>query len=79
MAERRVRKMQTLADYLKYMQTDDILAATEKAKEKSRILLEDQGIAVIALIFSDLLVDLVRQGTADLSGAYHPAELVKQA
>jgi len=57
--------MQTLADYLQYMQTDDILAATEKAKEKSRILLEDQGIAVIALIFSDLLVDLVRQGTAD--------------
>ncbi len=58
--------MKTLDDYLQYMQTDDILAATEKAKQKSRALLEDQGIAVIALLFSDLLVDLIQQGTTDL-------------
>jgi len=57
--------MKTLDDYLKYMQTDDILAATEKAKQKSRTLLEDQGIAVIALLFSDLLVDLIQQGTTE--------------
>ncbi len=57
--------MKTLDDYLKYMQTDDILAATEKAKQKSRTLLEDQGVAVIALFFSDLLVDLIQQGTTE--------------
>jgi len=57
--------MKTLDDYLKYIQTDDILAATEKAKQKSRTLLEDQGIAVIALLFSDLLVDLIQQGTTE--------------
>lgn len=62
---REVGDMKTLNDYLQYMQTDDILAATEKAKQKSRTLLEDQGIAVIALMFSDLLVDLIQQGTAD--------------
>jgi len=50
-----------LKDYLKYMQTDDILEATRKAKEESRALLEDQGIAAIALMFSDVLSDLLLQ------------------
>ena len=38
-----------LADYLQTMQTDDVLAATDKAKVQARTLLEDQGITVLAL------------------------------
>ena len=43
----------TLRDYLPYMQTDDILDATRRAKEESRSLLEDQGLAAIALMLSE--------------------------
>ena len=32
-----------LADYVQAMQTDDVLAATDKAKVQARTLLEDQG------------------------------------
>ncbi|RLT41863.1 MAG: hypothetical protein DWI57_06345 [Chloroflexi bacterium] len=35
---------QRLADYLPYMQTEDVLAATERAKVRARSQLDDQGI-----------------------------------
>jgi len=52
--------MNQLADYLPYMQTEDVLAATEKAKHEARTLLEDQGIAALALFLADLLSETVR-------------------
>jgi len=55
----------SLKDYLKYMQTDDIIGATRQAKEESQALLEDQGIAMIALLFSDMLSDILRQSRKD--------------
>ncbi len=59
----------SLRDYLKYMQTEDILGATRRAKEESLALLEDQGIALIALMFSDVLSDVLRQSREDLGRA----------
>ena len=35
---------QRLADYLPYMQTEDLLATTERAKVRARSQLDDQGI-----------------------------------
>jgi hypothetical protein len=64
----------SLKDYLKYMQTDDIIGATRQAKEESQALLEDQGIAMIALLFSDMLSDILRQSRKD---AEHASEAVK--
>ena len=40
--------MKQLADYVQTMQTDDVLAATDKAKVQARTLLEDQGITILA-------------------------------
>jgi len=51
----------TLKDYLPYMQTDDVLNATRRAKEESLALLEDHGLAVIALMVSDALADVLRR------------------
>lgn len=64
----------SLKDYLKYMQTDDIIGATRQAKEESQALLEDQGIAMIALLFSDMLSDILRQSRKDTE---HASEAVK--
>lgn len=58
-----------LADYLQYMQTDDILAATERAKVQARILLEDQGVAALALLLADVLADAIHQRTDEVSNA----------
>jgi len=40
--------MKQLADYVQTMQTDDVLAATDKAKVQARTLLEDQDITSLA-------------------------------
>ena len=64
----------SLRDYLKYMQTDDILGATRRAKEESQALLEDQGIAMIALLFSDMLSDILRQSSKDTKHAGEAAK-----
>lgn len=61
--------MKRLADYLEYMQTDDVLAATERAKVQARVLLEDQGVAVLALLLADFLADTIRQGTLEMPDA----------
>ncbi|MBC8448525.1 MAG: hypothetical protein H8D78_12325 [Chloroflexi bacterium] len=55
----------TLRDYLPYMQADDILDATRKAKEETQTLLEDQGLAVIALMLSDALADILHRSRED--------------
>ena len=55
----RAQARSKLEDYLSYMQTDDILAATHRAKEESWALLADQGLTAIALAVSDALADLV--------------------
>jgi len=57
--------MKRLRDYLQYMQTEDVLAATEEAKVQARTLLEDQGIAMLALLLADLLVDVIQQGAGE--------------
>jgi hypothetical protein len=58
--------MNHLAEYLPYMQTDDVLAATEKAKIEARMRLEDQGIAALALLLADLLVETIRHKSPEL-------------
>jgi len=55
-----------LADYLPYMQTEDVLAATERAKVRARSQLEDQGIAVLGLLLADFLADTIWQGTLEM-------------
>lgn len=59
--------MKRLADYLQYMQTEDVLSSTERAKVQARALLEDQGIAVLALLLADLMADVIRQGTLEVA------------
>lgn len=59
--------MKRLADYLEYMQTQDVLAATEEAKIQARALLEDQGVAMLALLLADVLTDVIQQGTAEIA------------
>jgi hypothetical protein len=54
--------MQRLADYLQYLQADDLLAATEEAKVRARNLLEDQGVTVLALMLADFMADALWQG-----------------
>ena len=39
--------------------TDDIFAATERAKQKSARLLEEEGIAAIAMLLSEALRDFI--------------------
>jgi hypothetical protein len=53
---------ETLANYLKYLRTDDLLADTHKAKEESYRLFEDQGMATITLAVADALVGLLAEG-----------------
>ncbi len=50
-----------LEDYLPYMKTDDVLAAAHEAKKEAYQLLIDQGIAEIALLFSDMLSELLHR------------------
>ncbi|MBX7235151.1 MAG: hypothetical protein K1X65_12235 [Caldilineales bacterium] len=59
--------MKQLADYLPLMQTDDVLAATEKAKVHARTLLEDQGVTMLALLLADVLTDTLWHGAPALS------------
>ncbi len=45
--------------YKKQMKTDNLLKSTHNAKEISMQLFEDQGIASIALVFSQVFADLI--------------------
>lgn len=51
-----------LADYLSAMQTDDVLAATDKAKAQARTLLEDQG-TLTCLTAAEVLSKLTKDDT----------------
>ncbi len=57
--------MNQLSDYLPEMQTTNVLASTEKAKMQARTLLEDQGIAVMALLLADFMSETIRQNTSE--------------
>jgi hypothetical protein len=57
--------MKRLADYLQYMQAEDVLIATDRAKVEARVLLEDQGIAALALLLADLMADVIWQSRVD--------------
>ncbi|GFP19819.1 hypothetical protein HKBW3S03_01323 [Candidatus Hakubella thermalkaliphila] len=48
-------------DYKDFLKTTDILEASQKAKEKSMALLEDQGLAAVALALSQTLAELVQR------------------
>jgi len=61
--------MKQLSDYLPYMQTEDVLAATGEAKVQARALLEDQGVAMLALLLADVLADVIQQGTAEIASS----------
>ncbi len=52
--------MKSLDDYLKQMKTDDVVKATQKARTKNAALLNDQGIAAIAILFSDVLAEVIK-------------------
>jgi hypothetical protein len=52
--------MKSLDDYLKLMKTDDIVRATQEARTKNMALLNDQGIAAIAMLFSDVLAEVIQ-------------------
>jgi len=65
--------MKQLADYLQYMETEDVLAATQQAKTQARTLLEDQGIAMLALLLADVLAAVIRQGTPPQTAETAPA------
>jgi len=51
---------QTLNNHLQRMQTDDVIAASHKAKESSHSTIQDQGLAAVALLFTDLLAEAVQ-------------------
>ncbi|MBM3235355.1 hypothetical protein FJZ31_03540 [Candidatus Poribacteria bacterium] len=52
--------MKSLDDYLKLMKTDDVVKATQEARTKNALLLNDQGIAAIAILFSDVLAEVIK-------------------
>jgi len=42
------------------MRTDDVVKATQEARTKNAVLLNDQGIAAIAILFSDVLAEVIK-------------------
>ena len=52
--------MKTLDDYAKELQTDDLIKAAHRAKERSHELFEDQGIATLSLLLSEFLADFLK-------------------
>lgn len=51
-----------LTDYLDLMRAKDVLKATEEAKVQSRLLLEEQSITLLALLFADVEVAHISRG-----------------
>ena len=52
--------MKSLNNYLKQMKTDAVVKATQEARTKNAALLNDQGIAAIAILFSDVLAEVIK-------------------
>lgn len=46
-----------LTDYLDLMRAKDVLKATEEAKIQSQLLLKDQAITLLALLFADFVAE----------------------
>ncbi len=59
----------TLEDYLPKLMADDIVAATQTARVKAAGLLNDQGVAAMALLLSNLIADTLE----------HPERLLERA
>jgi hypothetical protein len=51
-----------LTDYLDMMRAKDIVKATEEAKIQSLLLLEEQSITLLALLFADVEVAHISRG-----------------
>ncbi len=49
-----------LDEHLQHMQTDNVVAASHRAKELSHVIIEDQGFAAVALLFTDFLAQAVQ-------------------
>lgn len=64
-----------LIDYLPYMKTDDVLKATEAAKNEAHLLFEDQALTLLALLFADFLADKLNNSIHDV----HPTSSVRTA
>ncbi len=54
------KSMKSLDDYLKLMQIDDVVEVTQEARTVNAALLNDQGIAAIAILFSDVLAEVIK-------------------
>lgn len=52
--------MKSLDNYLKHMKTNDVVKATQEARTNNAALLDDQGIAAIAILFSDVLAEVIK-------------------
>ncbi|MBI1929997.1 hypothetical protein HYR99_37815 [Candidatus Poribacteria bacterium] len=52
--------MKSLDDYLKQMRTNDVVKAIQEARTKNMALLNDHGIAAIAVLFSDVLAEVIQ-------------------
>ncbi len=54
-----MKEKKSLIDYLNYLQTDNIIEATQQSRKKSMSLLQDQGIAVISLLISNFITEAI--------------------
>jgi len=52
-----MKSKKTLKDFLDHLQTDDIVTATQQARRKSMSILQDQGIAVIAILIANVIAE----------------------
>ncbi len=64
MPQKQAQAKETLADYLRYLRTDDLLADTHRAKEESYALFEDQGLATLTLAVADVLIQQLAERRA---------------
>jgi len=54
-----MKPKKTLKDFLDHLQTDDIVTATQRARRKSMGILQDQGIAVIAILIANVIAEAI--------------------
>jgi TPP-dependent trihydroxycyclohexane-1,2-dione (THcHDO) dehydratase len=65
----------SLKDYLDHLQTDDIVTATQAARRRSMRILEDQGIATIAILISNVIAEAIDYPDLFTERALHAADL----
>lgn len=64
MPQKQAQAKETLADYLRYLQTEDLLADAHRVKEESYALFEDQGLATLTLAVADVLIQQLAERRA---------------